>query len=36
MFEVHPEKMRTAAPLPETARGPQIDFSKGYGNRWCV
>ncbi len=30
MFEVHPEKMRTAAPLPETARGPQIDFSKGY------
>ena len=30
MFEVHPEKMRTAVPLPETARGPQIDFSKGY------
>ena len=30
MFEVHPEKMRTAAPLPETARGPQIDYSKGY------
>ena len=30
IFEVHPEKMRTATPLPETARGPQIDFSKGY------
>ena len=30
MFEVHPEKMRTAAPLPETSKGPQIDFSKGY------
>ncbi len=30
MFEVHPEKMRTAAPLPETAKGPQIDYSKGY------
>jgi len=30
MFEVHPEKMRTAAPLPETAIGPQIDYSKGY------
>ncbi|MGI9567409.1 MAG: MBL fold metallo-hydrolase [Nitrosopumilus sp.] len=26
----HPEKMRTAAPLPETAKGPQIDHSKGY------
>ena len=26
----HPEKMRTAAPLPETAMGPQIDHSKGY------
>ena len=30
MFDVHPEKMKTAAPLPETAMGPQIDFSKGY------
>ena len=30
MFEVHPEKMRTAAPLPETSIGPQIDYSKGY------
>ncbi|MDH3678289.1 MAG: hypothetical protein OEQ12_08320, partial [Nitrosopumilus sp.] len=30
MFNVHPEKMRTAAPLPETAMGPQIDFTKGY------
>jgi len=30
MFEVHPEKMRTAAPLPETSTGPQIDYSKGY------
>ncbi len=27
---LHPEKMREAAPLPETAMGPQIDFSKGY------
>ncbi len=30
MFEVHPEKMRTSAPLPDTAKGPQIDHSKGY------
>jgi len=30
MFEVHPEKMRTSAPLPETTKGPQIDYSKGY------
>ena len=30
MFEVHPEKMRIASPLPETAMGPQIDFTKGY------
>ena len=30
MFEIHPEKMRTAVPLPETAIGPQIDYSKGY------
>lgn len=27
---LHPEKMRTSAPLPETAKGPQIDYSKGY------
>ena len=30
MLAVHPEKMRVAAPLPETATGPQVDFSKGY------
>ena len=30
MFEVHPEKMRTASSLPEPALGPQIDYSKGY------
>lgn len=30
MFDIHAEKMRSAAPLPETAIGPQIDFSKGY------
>jgi glyoxylase-like metal-dependent hydrolase (beta-lactamase superfamily II) len=30
MFEIHPEKMRIAAPLPETVMGPQIDFTKGY------
>ncbi len=27
---LHPEKMREATPLPESAKGPQIDFSKGY------
>jgi glyoxylase-like metal-dependent hydrolase (beta-lactamase superfamily II) len=27
---IHAEKMRTSAPLPEIAIGPQIDFSKGY------
>ena len=27
---IHPEKMRTAAPLPETSMGPPIDSSKGY------
>ncbi len=27
---MHPEKMTTSAALPETAKGPQIDFSKGY------
>ena len=26
----HPEKMTSAAPLPDTAKGPQIDYSKGY------
>ena len=26
----HPEKMTSAAPIPETARGPTIDFTKGY------
>lgn len=26
----HPEKMRTAASLPEASMGPQIDYSKGY------
>jgi len=30
MPPIHAEKMRTSAPLPETAIGPQIDFSKGY------
>ena len=30
IFEIHPEKMRIAFPLPETAMGPQIDFTKGY------
>ena len=30
MFEIHPEKMRTAAPLPNSSIGPQIDYSKGY------
>ena len=30
IFSVHPEKMRTATTLPDTARGPQIDYSKGY------
>jgi glyoxylase-like metal-dependent hydrolase (beta-lactamase superfamily II) len=27
---IHAEKMRTSAPLPETTKGPQIDYSKGY------
>ena len=30
MFTVHPEKMKTSAPLPEAAKGPQVDFTKGY------
>ncbi len=27
---MHPEKMTSSAALPETAKGPQIDFTKGY------
>jgi len=27
---IHPEKMMHAAPLPDNAIGPQIDFTKGY------
>ena len=27
---IHPEKMTSSAPIPENAKGPQIDFSKGY------
>ena len=27
---MHPEKMTSSAALPESAKGPQIDFSKGY------
>ncbi|MDH3340249.1 MAG: MBL fold metallo-hydrolase [Nitrosopumilus sp.] len=30
MVQIHPEKLRSSASLPETAYGPQIDFSKGY------
>ena len=30
MYSIHPEKMRTSTPLPETSMGPQIDYSKGY------
>jgi len=29
-FTVHPEKMTSSAPVPDNAKGPQIDFSKGY------
>ena len=29
-FVIHPEKMTSSAPIPDTAKGPQIDFSKGY------
>lgn len=29
-IHIHPEKMTSAASLPQTAYGPQIDFSKGY------
>jgi glyoxylase-like metal-dependent hydrolase (beta-lactamase superfamily II) len=27
---LHPEKMTSSAPIPDTSFGPQIDFSKGY------
>lgn len=27
---IHPEKMTSSAPVPESSFGPQIDFSKGY------
>ena len=30
IFPLHPEKMKHSAPVPDTAKGPQIDFSKGY------
>ena len=30
LSESHPEKMRISAPLPDTAMGLQIDYSKGY------
>ena len=30
IFPLHPEKMKQSAPVPDTAKGPQIDFSKGY------
>ncbi len=30
MFEIHPEKMKTSSPLPESAMGPQVDYAKGY------
>jgi glyoxylase-like metal-dependent hydrolase (beta-lactamase superfamily II) len=29
-FAVHPEKMTSSAPVPDNAKGPQIDYSKGY------
>jgi glyoxylase-like metal-dependent hydrolase (beta-lactamase superfamily II) len=29
-FVIHPEKMTSSAPIPDNAKGPQIDFSKGY------
>ena len=29
-YPLHPEKMTSSAALPETAKGPQIDPSKGY------
>jgi len=29
-FAIHPEKMTSSAPVPDNAKGPQIDFSKGY------
>ena len=27
---IHPEKMTSSAPIPDNAKGPQIDHSKGY------
>ncbi|QMU53442.1 MAG: hypothetical protein GKS07_08010 [Nitrosopumilus sp.] len=30
MLAVHPEKIRSTAPLPEATTGPQVDFSKRY------
>ncbi|MDH3677626.1 MAG: MBL fold metallo-hydrolase [Nitrosopumilus sp.] len=27
---IHPEKMTSSAPIPESSYGPQIDFTKGY------
>ena len=30
IFPLHPEKMKHSAPVPDTAKGPQIDLSKGY------
>jgi glyoxylase-like metal-dependent hydrolase (beta-lactamase superfamily II) len=30
IFAIHPEKMTSSAPVPDNAKGPQIDFSKGY------
>ena len=27
---IHPEKMTSSSPIPENAKGPQIDYSKGY------
>ena len=29
-FAIHPEKMTSSAPVPDNAKGPQIDYSKGY------
>ena len=29
-MKIHPEKMTSSAPLPDTAKGPVIDFTKGY------
>ena len=29
-YVIHPEKMTSSEPVPDNAKGPQIDFSKGY------